>query len=102
MTELSDTPVKLTENCFVPPGCKLAFTGLIEIVCGSTVIVADACRPLTDALEAVIVAVVLAFTEFGAEYIPELEIDPGPETLQFTLGSLTPAMVTANCFPPPA
>ena len=74
----------------------------MEIVCGFTVTVAEACSAGTDALVAVIVAVELAFSVAGALYTPDLEIEPGPETLQFTVLSVTPVRVAENCVLPPA
>jgi hypothetical protein len=60
------TPVSCALNCFVWPAIMLAEAGEIEIVSGFSVIVPEACNPLTAALVAVTVAVLAAVTVVGA------------------------------------
>lgn len=60
------TPVSCAVNCFVWPAVMLAEFGEIAIVSAFSVIVADACSPLIDALVAVTVAVLADVTVAGA------------------------------------
>jgi hypothetical protein len=96
------TPVKVAENCVVPPAFAVTLVGVIEIDCAFSVTVADACSEFTAVLMAVMVADVAELIVAGAVYKPELESVPGPERLQVTELLDTPASVAENCVVPPA
>jgi hypothetical protein len=69
---------------------------------GVTVTVACEESVGVSTLVAVTVAVVFAFTVDGAEYNPFEEIEPGPDTVQFTVAFVIPLSCAANCFVVPA
>ena len=66
VTEVSETPTKLAENCVVPPASTLALDGVIEMFCELIFTVAESESVLTALEVAVMVAVVAAVTELGA------------------------------------
>ena len=66
VTEVSETPTKLAENCVVPPASTLALAGVIEMFCELIFTVAESESVLTALEVAVMVAVVAAVTELGA------------------------------------
>lgn len=102
VTELLETPASVAENCVVPPAYRLELFGVIVIDCAEMFAVAEACRLLTAALVAMMVAFVAEVVVAGAVYRPVLEIVPGPERLHSTAVFEMPETVAENCAVPPA
>ena len=66
VTEVSDAPETVAENCCVAPPVRLELVGVMEIVSAAKVTVAEALSELTALLVAVMVALVGEVTVAGA------------------------------------